>query len=116
MRQQSGVLLHVPDVATEVDGVFGSYRFIMDANLSRAGMSQPVEQPEQGRFTGPAFPDQDQGFSFCYVEINMFEDTNVRAELLAHVADTQHGWVHHSLQLPLPWRERAGVRGIGISS
>ena len=36
MRQQSGVLLHVPDVATEIDGVFGSYRFIMDANLSRS--------------------------------------------------------------------------------
>ena len=102
MRQQSGVLLHVPNAATEINGVFDSYRFIMDVHLSRTGMSQPVEQPEQSRFAGPAFPDQDQGFSVCHFEIDMFQDSNVRAELFADIADTQDGWVHRFLQLPLP--------------
>ena len=82
-------------MATKIDGVFDSYRFIMNANLSRTGMRQSVEQPEQGRFAGPAFPDQGQGFPFSHVEIDVFEDANVRAELLADVADTQDGWVPH---------------------
>ena len=34
MRQQSGVLLYVPDVATQVYGIFDSYGFSMNANLS----------------------------------------------------------------------------------
>ena len=50
MRQQSGVLLHVPDVATECYGIFDSYRFAMNADFSRTWMSQPVKHPEQGRF------------------------------------------------------------------
>ena len=116
MRQQSGVLLYVPDVATECYGIFDSYRFAMNANLPRTGMSQPVEHPEQGRFAGPAFPDQDQGFTLNHVEIDAIEDSNAGAELLADVADTQDGWVHRSLQLPLPWRERAGVRGVNVFS
>ena len=94
MRQQSGVLLHVPDMATEIDGVFDSYRFAMNANLSRAGMRQRVEHPEQGRFAGPAFPDQDQGFAFNHFEIDVIENSNIGAECLAHVADAQGGWVH----------------------
>ena len=100
MRQQSGVLLHVPDAAPEIDGIFDSYRFTMNVNLSRTGISQPVEHPEQGRFAGPAFPDQDQGFTFNHFEIDVLEDSNTVAEFLAHVADTQDGLVHRSLQLP----------------
>ena len=34
MRQQSGVLLHVPDVTTKIDGILDSYRFVMDANVT----------------------------------------------------------------------------------
>lgn len=96
MRQQSGVLLYVPDMATKIYGVFDSYRFAMNANLSRIGLRQPVEHPEQGRFAGPAFPDQDQGFAFNHFEVDVLEDSNVRAECLAHVADTQDGCVHLS--------------------
>ena len=57
-------------------------------------MSQPVKHPEQGRFAGSAFSDQDQGFTLNHFEIDVLEDSNTRAELLAHVADTQDGWVH----------------------
>lgn len=95
MRQQSGVLLHVPDVATEIYGVFDSYRFAMNVNFSRTGLSQPVKHSEQGRFAGPAFPDENQGFTLNHFEIDVLEDSNIGAELLAHIADTQDGWVHH---------------------
>lgn len=94
MRQQSGVLLHVPDAATKIDGVFDSHRFVMDANLTRTGMSQPVEHSEQGCFAGPAFPDQDQGFAFNHFEIDVVEDSNTGAEFLAHVSGAQDGWLH----------------------
>ena len=57
-------------------------------------MSQPVKHPEQGRFAGSAFSDQDQGFTLNHFEIDVLKDSNTRAELLAHVADTQDGWVH----------------------
>lgn len=96
MRQQSGVLLHVPDVTTKIDRIFGSYRFAVHVNLTRTGMSQPVEHPEQGCFAGPAFPDQDQGFTFNHFEIDVVEDSNTGVELLADVSDTQDWWLHLS--------------------
>lgn len=89
MRQQSGVLLHVPDAATQINGILDSYRFAVNANFTRTGMSQAVEHPEQGCFAGPAFPDQDQGFTFNHFEIDVIEDSNTRAEFLAHVSNTQ---------------------------
>jgi len=95
MWQQSGILRHVPDVATEIDGIFDAYRFAVNANLSRTGMSQPVKHPEQGRFTGPAFPDQEQGFPFKHFEIDVLEDSNAGVEFFAHVEETQDGWVCH---------------------
>ena len=58
-------------------------------------MSQPVKHPEQGRFAGSAFPDQDQGFTLNHFEIDVLKDSNVRAEFFAHIMDTEDRWVHH---------------------
>ena len=94
MWEQSAVLLHVPNVATEFYGIFAPDGFSMKVNLSGCRMVQPVQRAQQRGFSGSTFPDQDQRLTLRDVEGDVLKDSNVRLKLHRHVVDAQGRWVH----------------------
>ena len=94
MREQSAVLLHVPNVATEFYGFFAPDGFSMKVNLSGRRMVQPVQRAQQRGFPGSTFPDQDQRLTLRDVEGDVLKDANVRLKLHRHVVDAQGRWIH----------------------
>lgn len=94
MREQSAVLLHVPNVATEFYGIFAPDGFSMKVNLSGRRMVQPVQRAQQRGFSGSTFPDQDQRLTLRDVEGDVLKNANVRLKLHRHVVDAQGRWVH----------------------
>ena len=74
VRKQAELLDDVADAAPQINGVEPVDRLPIQTDTPGARLEHPVDQSEGGCFSGPASPEQNQGFSAFDIETQPVQD------------------------------------------